>query len=132
MLDTNIIVRAVLGSRVGRILERSQEGLLHTPQLCLEETRSHTPKICQKRRFDTARFLERLTVIERKLNAIAENVYSQREEEARARVPRDSEDWPTVATAFALDLPIWTEDRDFFGCGIATWITNTIEIYLAA
>ena len=52
------------------------------------------------------------------------------EQEARLRIPRDPGDWPVVATALALELPIWTEDRDFFGCGIATWITNTVEIYL--
>ena len=39
-------------------------------------------------------------------------------------------DWPILATALALDLPIWTEDRDFFGCGVATWITRTVQIYL--
>jgi predicted nucleic acid-binding protein len=52
------------------------------------------------------------------------------EQEARVRIPRDPHDWPLIAAALALDLPIWTEDRDFFGCGVATWVTNTVEIYL--
>ena len=52
--------------------------------------------------------------------------------EARVRIPRDPDDWPIVAAALSLDWPIWTEDRDFFGCGVATWITNTVEIYLRA
>ncbi|MFM7408759.1 MAG: PIN domain-containing protein [Cuspidothrix sp.] len=25
--------------------------------------------------------------------------------------------------------PIWTEDQDFFGTGIATWRTKNIEIF---
>jgi hypothetical protein len=29
-----------------------------------------------------------------------------------------------------IDAPIWTEDQDFFGSGIATWTSNKIEIYL--
>jgi predicted nucleic acid-binding protein len=33
---------------------------------------------------------------------------------------RDEEDWPVVAAALAFDCPIWTEDTDFFGCGVAT------------
>jgi hypothetical protein len=29
-----------------------------------------------------------------------------------------------------LDCPIWTEDQDFFGSGVATWTTNTVLMYL--
>jgi predicted nucleic acid-binding protein len=43
---------------------------------------------------------------------------------------RDPMDWPIVAAALALDCPIWTEDKDFFGSGMATWTTDRIEIYL--
>lgn len=43
---------------------------------------------------------------------------------------RDPDDWPIVAAALALDCPIWTEDRDFFGAGVATWTSELVEIYL--
>ncbi|MSV27230.1 MAG: hypothetical protein EXQ52_00555 [Bryobacterales bacterium] len=36
---------------------------------------------------------------------------------------RDESDWPILAAALALRCPIWTEDTDFFGCGVATWTT---------
>ena len=26
--------------------------------------------------------------------------------------------------------PIWTEDRDYFGAGVATWTSDLVEIYL--
>src|SRR5208282_1530756 len=42
----------------------------------------------------------------------------------------DPDDWPIVAVAMLLDLPIWTEDQDFFGSGIATWTTDRVELYL--
>lgn len=29
----------------------------------------------------------------------------------------------------ALDCPIWTEDKDFFGSGFPTWTTNKIHIF---
>jgi len=49
-------------------------------------------------------------------------LYQSFEAVARARIaPRDLHDWPVVALALALNLPIWTEDQDFFGSGIATW-----------
>jgi hypothetical protein len=28
------------------------------------------------------------------------------------------------------DCPLWTEDRDFFGCGVPLWTTDRVEIYL--
>jgi predicted nucleic acid-binding protein len=44
---------------------------------------------------------------------------------------RDPEDWPVLAAALALGCPIWTEDADFFGCGVATWTSVSIDIFLA-
>jgi predicted nucleic acid-binding protein len=52
--------------------------------------------------------------------------------EARKRLrTRDPEDRPILAAARALDCPIWTEDTDFFGCGVATWTSGSIDIFLA-
>lgn len=51
---------------------------------------------------------------------------------ASARVARrDVDDWPAVAAAMVLDCPIWTEDADSFGSGVATWTNDTVELYLA-
>ncbi|MBR8833027.1 MAG: hypothetical protein DSM106950_03025 [Stigonema ocellatum SAG 48.90 = DSM 106950] len=41
----------------------------------------------------------------------------------------DEKDWSIVALALAFGCPIWTEDQDFFGTGIATWRTKNIEIF---
>ena len=58
-------------------------------------------------------------------------VYADFEETAKERTAgRDEDDWPVAAVALALDSPIWTEDRDFFGAGIATWTTDRVELYL--
>jgi len=32
----------------------------------------------------------------------------------------------------ALACPVWTEDADFFGTGIAVWTTRHVEIFLEA
>jgi predicted nucleic acid-binding protein len=53
------------------------------------------------------------------------------EPEAMARIgQRDQADWPAVAGALQFDCPVWTEDEDFFGSGVATWTTATVEIFL--
>lgn len=38
--------------------------------------------------------------------------------------------WPILATALAMACPIWTEDTDFFGCGVPTWTTNRVVLFL--
>jgi predicted nucleic acid-binding protein len=65
------------------------------------------------------------------IQLVDRSLYEEFEERARARISsRDPDDWPIVATALLLDAPIWTEDQDFFGCGIPTWTSNKIELYL--
>jgi predicted nucleic acid-binding protein len=63
---------------------------------------------------------------------IERDLYAQYEAVARQRIDlRDEDDWPVLAVALALDCPIWTEDTDFFGCGVATWTTDRVQLYLA-
>jgi predicted nucleic acid-binding protein len=58
--------------------------------------------------------------------------YSRFESAARERIGRrDEDDWPILALGLALDCPIWPEDTDFFGCGVATWTTDRVELYLS-
>jgi len=58
--------------------------------------------------------------------------YARFEALARQRLAlRDEDDWPILATALAVGCPIWTEDPDFFECGVATWTTDSVELYLA-
>ena len=58
-------------------------------------------------------------------------IYGRFETAARQRLQkRDEDDWPVLATALALECPIWTEDADFFGAGVATWTTNRVELLL--
>ena len=70
-------------------------------------------------------------IVEDFINLVDRSLYEQFENRARARIAsRDPDDWPIVATALLIDAPIWTEDRDFFGGGIATWTSDRIELYL--
>ena len=63
---------------------------------------------------------------------VGDDLYGDFEAEARKRLgARDPEDWPILAAALALGCPIWTEDTDFFGCGVATWRSGSIDIFLA-
>jgi len=45
---------------------------------------------------------------------------------------RDADDWPVLACAMAIGCPVWTEDADFFGTGVATWTSDRVALYFAA
>lgn len=44
---------------------------------------------------------------------------------------RDADDWPVLACAMTIGCPVWTEDADFFGTGMATWTTDRVALYFA-
>ncbi len=97
---------------------------------CGQKTRPD-PFFVGNRGLDVGPALTVLDEIARLVQPIEPALYQSFEAVARTRMaPRDLRDWPVVALALALNLPIWTEDQDFFGSGIATWTTDRVEIYL--
>lgn len=74
-----------------------------------------------------------LDLVTRLVQTVEIEAYLRFERVARERIGwRDEDDWPILASALAFDCPIWTEDTDFFGCGVATWTTDRVELYLSA
>jgi hypothetical protein len=64
------------------------------------------------------------------VQAVDAETYQSFEHLARQRIARRDEDhWPVLATA--LGCAFWTEDTDFFGCGLPPWTTDRMELYLA-
>jgi predicted nucleic acid-binding protein len=39
---------------------------------------------------------------------------------------RDPEDWPTVAVALSLSVPVWSQDRDFEASGLRIYTTGEL------
>jgi predicted nucleic acid-binding protein len=72
-----------------------------------------------------------LTLANERIAPVPTPIYDMHETVARSRLPRDPDDWHTVALAIATDAAIWTMDADFLGCGIATWTTDTLLAHLA-
>ncbi|MEX2431321.1 MAG: PIN domain-containing protein [Dehalococcoidia bacterium] len=137
VLDTNILIRAVLGRRVRSLLESyAEEVYFLTPDLAYEEVQAHLPQILTRRRFPPEairqileqEFLPRLPLL---VAPVPRDVYADLEPEARQRLKgRDESDSPFLALALRLNCPIWTEDADFFGSGVATWTTDRVEMFL--
>ena len=59
------------------------------------------------------------------------DLYAGLQQQALQRIAlRDADDWPVLACAMTIGCPVWTEDADFFGTGVATWTTDRVELYL--
>ena len=65
-----------------------------------------------------------------RIEVVPRHFYGVSEGEATWRMPRDPKDVPTVALALTFECGIWTGDRDFFGCGVPGWTTETLLGYL--
>ncbi len=132
VLDANIIIRAVFGERVRPILEHFEHAAdFYSPDVCFDDARRYVSDLCNDRRLDAGLSLSVLNQVGKLVSLVDRSLYLDREEEARKRIQdRDPDDWPVVAVALLLDFPVWTEDADFFGAGVATWTTKTVELYL--
>jgi len=133
VLDANILIRAVLGSRVLALLRKFAGRVeFMAPDVAFREAREHLPGILEARKIPAAPAMATLDLLTGLVQAVEAETYSAYESVARERIDkRDEDDWPVLAAALALDCPIWTEDTDFFGCGVATWTTDRVELYLA-
>jgi predicted nucleic acid-binding protein len=133
VLDANILIRAVLGARVlGLLRKYAGQVEFMAPDVAFEETREHLPGILAARKIPVAPAMETLALLTRLVQTVETETYASFEAIARERIDkRDEDDWPVLAAALALGCSIWTEDTDFFGCGVATWTTDRVELYLA-
>jgi predicted nucleic acid-binding protein len=133
VLDADILIRAVLGTRVPWLLRNyGERGEFVAPDSAFREAREELPIILVRRVMPVAPGLTTLDALSELVRIVEIDDYAPMEAIARQRLARrDEDDWPILAAALALSCPIWTEDTDFFGCGVATWTTDRVELYLA-
>ena len=133
VLDANILIRAVLGRRVWLLIDTyaAQRVRFFAPDIVFEDAEKYLPLLLKKRDKPVVDLSASLRYLRNIIEPVAPELYAVFESDARQRLRgRDENDWPVLATALALACPIWTEDEDFFGTGVAAWTTNRIEIFL--
>ena len=134
VLDANILIRAVLGKRVRELIQAHAATVkFFAPDVAYADARKYLPALLQKRGVDVIPALQVLDTLERIVHSMDMEVYGGLEQQALRRIEmRDADDWPVLAGAMVLDCPIWTEDADFFGTGVATWTTDRISLFLGS
>lgn len=137
VVDTSVLVGELLRAP-GRNRLGDERLVLFLPEQMWGETRVELPRritaFIRRRGLDPRLGDELaaacLAAVEANIVILDEGVYAALEEEARERSLRDSEDWPVVASALALNAGVWTNDNDFLGTGVATWTTDTLQRWL--
>ena len=131
VLDANILIRAVLGSRVRRLIVGMNKVTLMTPEVCFADAERYLPQILSSRDIPSVEVMPVLDELRQIVLPVNEDLFSAWKNEAIARIgKRDMHDWPILALALTMNCPIWTEDKDFFGTGVATWTSDTVDRYL--
>jgi len=95
------------------------------------EAEEHLAILVARRGGDPEKALSVLRSLRSLMVPIGSDVYGEFETEARRRLAaRDPDDWPILASALALGCPVSTDDADFFGCGVATWTSDRVLMFL--
>lgn len=133
VLDANILIRAVLGKRVRELLiENATAVQFFAPDVAYADARKYLPALLEKRGINVAVALAVLDSLEFIVRPLERDIYMGLQHQALQRIAiRDADDWPVLACAMAIGCPVWTEDADFFGTGVATWTTDRVALYLA-
>lgn len=133
VLDANILIRAVLGKRVRELLVDNAERVqFFSPDVAYADARKYLPALLEKRGVHSESAMAVLDALESLVWPLELGVYEGFKMQALQRIAmRDADDWPVLACAIAIGCPMWTEDADFFGTGVATWTSDRVELYLA-
>lgn len=132
VLDANILIRAVLGKRVRELLfENAASVRFFAPDVAYADARKYLPALLEKRGVKSEAAMKVLDALESVVHPLEFEFYAGLQQQALQRIAmRDPDDWPVLACAMTLDCPVWTEDADFFGTGVATWTTDRVALYL--
>ncbi len=120
IVDANILIGELLRQR-GQELIQNPVLMLYVTARVLDETQyeieRRIPLMVSRGRLTEAEaqllLAQAKHLIETKIEVVSESNYSHLETEAKNRIPRDLDDWPTVALALAMNAAIWTQDCDF-------------------
>ncbi len=131
VLDANILIRAALGAKVrALILNNASSIRFFTPDVALADARKYLPALLKKHGVEPEKALQTLERLECIVQVLDFEMYQIMQQKALQRISlRDADDWPVLACAMTLNCPVWTEDADFFGTGVAVWTSDRVGLY---
>ncbi len=125
VVDANPILAALLGGRARRVFFETPVREFAVPEVVLSEVREHLPRLAAKLGMAPAYLEYALDLLP--LRAYPGRAYRTTMAEARRRLGgRDPDDVDVLALTLRLEVPLWSNDRDFQGTGIEQMTTTDL------
>lgn len=122
VVDANPILGALLGGQSRRVFFEAAVEEFAVPESVLDEVRKHLPRLARKLGMAPALLDYTLDLLP--LRSYPARAYRSLVAEARRRIEaRDPDDVDVLALALRLDVPIWSNDRDFEDTGVTQMTT---------
>ena len=119
--DANVLLSAAIGKAALRVLT-DHDVEVHATRFNCDEVESYLPVLAAKYRLSREIVEMQWRLLPIRIHAEAD--YRSRIEDAGLRLAkRDPDDAHPLALAMALDLPLWSNDKDLDGHGVACLTT---------
>jgi predicted nucleic acid-binding protein len=123
--DANALLAAVLGGRANLILQHPEIEEVVTAEECMDEVQEYTPILARKKSLREDVLL--LAVATLPVTVIERKDYAPGMAEASRRIgQRDPDDIPILALALTLNVPLWSNDKDFKDVGMDLYTTERL------
>ncbi len=119
--DANVLLSAAIGKAALRVLT-DFDIEVHATRFNCDEVEEYLPTLAAKYRLSRQIVEMQWRLLPLRLHG--ETDYAAQLDGARSRLAkRDPDDAPPLALAMALDLPLWSNDKDLYGHGVARHTT---------
>lgn len=123
--DANVMLAAILGGRARLILASPKVDEVLTTEPTLAEVQEYAAVLAERKRLSADLLL--LAVASLPVTVVPQKDYASRLAEARRRIGRrDPDDVPLLALALKLDIPVWSNDKDFADVGVDCYTTEDL------
>lgn len=120
--DANVLLSAVIGGRARRVLVSPEIEEILTTESVFAEVEEYAAVLGRKKKLDPDTLM--LAVASLPVSIVARDVYVRSLAKARKLIgERDPDDVELLALALHSKIPVWTNDKDFEGCGVE-WLTT--------
>ncbi|MGV8176427.1 MAG: PIN domain-containing protein [Candidatus Bilamarchaeaceae archaeon] len=110
VVDTNIIVAAILGGAKTRELLFDRRLNLYAPEYMFEEIYKHEKEFLDKSGYEPEKFRKIVGMVASKISVMPKEEYEHHKNEA-LRITPDKDDWPFIALGLHARMMIWSNDK---------------------
>lgn len=127
--DANVLLSALIGGRARLVLTHPQVREVFTTEHTFSEVEEYAPILARQKRLPSDLLLLAMAALP--VTIVVRAQYAKNIAEATKRIGhRDPEDIELLALALHLQIPIWSNDRDFEGLNVDLFTTARLLRYL--